>query len=89
MEAEMRLEKVSINVSETRARWPSSLSLPALTAEEITIELLPECIRFWAHQEGDDERDYTGEPVETQDAGTSQQKNSGLQFADPAVFLLG
>jgi hypothetical protein len=63
--------------------------LPAVTAEEITIELLPECIRFWAHQEGDDERDYTGEPVETQDAWYFPAEELRLQFADPAVFLLG
>jgi len=49
VEAEMRPQQVPVNVYETSAALVVVAALPAVTAADVTIELRPGCLRFWAH----------------------------------------
>ena len=48
-EATMRAQKVPVNVYETSSAVVIVAPLPAVTAEDVTIELRPGQLRFWAH----------------------------------------
>ncbi len=49
VEEEMRPQEVPVNVYETTAALVVVAPLPAVTADDVTIELRPGCLRFWAH----------------------------------------
>jgi HSP20 family molecular chaperone IbpA len=48
-EAAMRPQRVPVNVYETPAALVVLAPLPAVTAADVTIELRPGALRFWAH----------------------------------------
>ena len=54
----MRPQPVPVNVYETTGALVVLAPLPAVTAEDVTIELRPGCVRFWAHLRSAGPRDY-------------------------------
>ena len=48
-EAVMRPQRVPVNVYETPAALVILAPMPAVTPGDVTIELTPGCLRFWAH----------------------------------------
>ncbi|MGH9116367.1 MAG: Hsp20/alpha crystallin family protein [Acidimicrobiales bacterium] len=48
-EASMRPQRVPVNVYETTGALVVVAPLPAVRAEDVTIELRPTSLRFWAH----------------------------------------
>jgi HSP20 family molecular chaperone IbpA len=57
-EAEMRPQSVPVNMYETNAAVVIVAPLPAVTASDVTIELEPGSLRFWAHLRSAAPRDY-------------------------------
>ncbi|HEX7276677.1 MAG TPA: Hsp20/alpha crystallin family protein [Acidimicrobiales bacterium] len=58
VEDEMRPQEVPVNVYETTHALVVVAPLPAVTADDVTIELRPGCLRFWAHLRSAAPRDY-------------------------------
>jgi HSP20 family molecular chaperone IbpA len=57
-EATMRSQLVPINVYETSKAVVILAPLPAVTAEDVTVELRPGRVRFWAHLRSAGPRDH-------------------------------
>ncbi|MEA2844262.1 MAG: hypothetical protein QOJ69_1933 [Actinomycetota bacterium] len=57
-EETMRPQTVPVNVYETREALVIIAPLPAVTADDVTIELHPECVRFWARLRSAGPREY-------------------------------
>jgi len=57
-EAEMRPQSVPVNVYETSGALVIVAPLPAVSADDVTIELRPGTLRFWAHLRSAAPRDY-------------------------------
>jgi HSP20 family molecular chaperone IbpA len=57
-EAEMRPQAVPVNVYETTGALVVVAPLPAVTSDDVTIELRGNCLRFWAHLRSAAPRDY-------------------------------
>lgn len=57
-EAEMRPQSVPVNMYETSGAVVIVAPLPAVTASDVTIELQPGSLRFWAHLRSAAPRDY-------------------------------
>lgn len=57
-EAEMRPQAVPVNVYEASEALVIVAPLPAVTAEDVTIELRPGCLRLWAHLRSAAPREY-------------------------------
>ena len=55
---EMRPQSVPVNVYETTAALVVVAPLPAVTAEDVTVELRPGTLRFWAHLRSAAPREY-------------------------------
>ena len=58
MEAEMRPQPVPVNVYETPAALVVVAPLPAVSAKDVTVELRPGNLRFWAHLRSAAPREY-------------------------------
>ncbi|MGH9246971.1 MAG: Hsp20/alpha crystallin family protein [Acidimicrobiales bacterium] len=58
VEATMPPQKVPVNVYETTAALVIVAPLPAVTADDVTIELRPGGLRFWAHLRSAGPREY-------------------------------
>lgn len=54
----MRPQAVPVNIYETSAALVIVATLPAVSAEDVTIELRPRTLRFWAHLRSAAPRDY-------------------------------
>ncbi len=54
----MRSQRVPVNVYETRGALVVVSPLPAVTAQDVTIELRPGTLRFWAHLRSAPPREY-------------------------------
>ena len=57
-EETMRPQTVPVNVYETGEALVIVAPVPAVTAADVTIELHPECVRFWAHLRSAGPREY-------------------------------
>jgi len=57
-EAEMRPQAVPVNVYETSGALMIVAPLPAVTPDDVTIELRGDCLRFWAHLRSAAPREY-------------------------------
>lgn len=57
-EAEMRPQPVPVNVYETPAAMVVVAPLPAVSAKDVTVELRPGSLRFWAHLRSAAPREY-------------------------------
>jgi HSP20 family molecular chaperone IbpA len=57
-ERTMRSQRVPVNVYETSGALVVVSPLPAVTADDVTIELRPGTLRFWAHLRSAGPRDY-------------------------------
>jgi HSP20 family molecular chaperone IbpA len=57
-EAQMRPQAVPVNVYETSAALVVVAPVAAVSAEDVTIELRPGALRFWAHLRSAAPRDY-------------------------------
>lgn len=57
-EATMRPQRVPVNVYETTGALVVVAPLPAVTADDVTIELRPGKLRFWAHLRSAAPREY-------------------------------
>jgi HSP20 family molecular chaperone IbpA len=57
-EAEMRPQPVPVNMYETPAALVIVAPLPAVTAGDVTVELRPGSLRFWAHLRSAGPRQY-------------------------------
>jgi HSP20 family molecular chaperone IbpA len=57
-EASMNPQRVPINVHETREALVIVAPLPAVTAKDVTVELRPGAVRFWAQLRSAGPRDY-------------------------------
>ena len=58
VEASMTPQRVPVNVHETGEALVIVAPLPAVTAKDVTIELKPGSVRFWAHVRSAGPRDY-------------------------------
>jgi HSP20 family molecular chaperone IbpA len=58
VEDEMRPQPVPVNVYETSAALVVVAALPAVSADDVTIELRPGCLRFWSHLRSAAPRQY-------------------------------
>ena len=58
LERTMQPQCVPVNVYETTGALVIVAPLPAVTADDVTIELRPGCLRFWAHLRSAAPRDY-------------------------------
>ena len=58
VEAEMRPQRVPVNVYETDSALVVVAPLPAVTADDLGIEVRSGCLRFWAHLRSAAPRDY-------------------------------
>ncbi len=58
VEAEMRPQGVPVNVYETSAALMVVAPIPAVTADDVTIEVRPGRLRFWASVRSAAPRDY-------------------------------
>lgn len=54
----MRSQRVPVNVYETNGALVVISPLPAVTADDVTIELRPGALRFWAHLRSAPPREY-------------------------------
>ena len=54
----MRPQKVPVNVYETSGALVIVAPMPAVTAKDVTVELRPGCLRFWAHLRSAGPREY-------------------------------
>ena len=57
-EAEMRPQPVPVNVYETPGALVVVAPVPAVSAEDVTVELRPGQLRFWAHLRSAAPREY-------------------------------
>lgn len=57
-EAQMRPQPVPVNVYETSSALVVVAAVPAVSAEDVTIELRPGSLRLWAHLRSAAPRDY-------------------------------
>ncbi len=57
-EAEMRPQAVPVNVYETSAALVVVAPVPAVSASDVTVELRPGNLRFWAHLRSAAPREY-------------------------------
>ena len=57
-EATMRTQTVPVNVYEASEALVIVAPLPAVTANDVTVELRPGTVRFWAHLRSAPPRDY-------------------------------
>lgn len=57
-ERTMRTQRVPVNVYETNGALVVVCPLPAVTAEDVTVELRPGTLRFWAELRSAPPRDY-------------------------------
>jgi HSP20 family molecular chaperone IbpA len=57
-EAEMRPQPVPVNVYETSSALVVVAAVPAVSAEDVTVELRPGSLRLWAHLRSAAPRDY-------------------------------
>ncbi len=57
-EATMRPQSVPVNIYETTAALVIVAPLPAVTADDVTVELRPGRLRFWAHLRSAGPRTY-------------------------------
>jgi HSP20 family molecular chaperone IbpA len=57
-EATMRAQRVPVNVYETSGALVVVAPLPAVTADDVSIELQPGTLRFWAHLRSAAPREY-------------------------------
>jgi len=57
-EATMRPQRVPVNVWETTGALVVVAPVPAVTASDVTIELRPGALRFWAHLRSAAPREY-------------------------------
>ena len=57
-EAEMRPQAVPVNVYETTSAIVIVAPLPAVTPNDVSIELRGDCLRFWAHLRSAAPREY-------------------------------
>jgi HSP20 family molecular chaperone IbpA len=57
-EAQMRPQAVPVNVYETSGALVIVAPIAAISAEDVTIELRPQTLRFWAHLRSAAPRDY-------------------------------
>jgi HSP20 family molecular chaperone IbpA len=57
-EREMRPQKVPVNVYEASEALVIVAPLPAVTADDVTVELRPGALRFWAHLRSAGPREY-------------------------------
>jgi HSP20 family molecular chaperone IbpA len=57
-ETTMRPQSVPVNVYETPAALVILAPLPAVTAEDVTVEVRPGSVRFWARLRSAGRRDY-------------------------------
>ena len=57
-EATMRTQQVPVNVYETSGALVVVAPLPAVTPDDVTIELRDNCLRFWAHLRSSGPREY-------------------------------
>jgi HSP20 family molecular chaperone IbpA len=58
VEASMTPQRVPVNVHETSEALVIVAPLPAVTAKDVTVELRPGLVRFWAHVRSAGPRDY-------------------------------
>jgi HSP20 family molecular chaperone IbpA len=58
IEASMTPQRVPVNVHETKEALVIVAPLPAVTPKDVTIELRPGAVRFWAHLRSAGPRDY-------------------------------
>ncbi len=58
VEATMRPQSVPVNIYETIAALVIVTPLPAVVADDVTIELRPGLLRFWAHLRSAGPREY-------------------------------
>jgi HSP20 family molecular chaperone IbpA len=58
VEDEMRPQPVPVNVYETSNALVVVAAMPAVTADDVTIELRPGCLRFWSHVRSAGPRPY-------------------------------
>ena len=54
----MRPQPVPVNVYETSAALVVVAAMPAVAADDVTIELRPGCLRLWAHVRSAGPREY-------------------------------
>lgn len=57
-EATMRVQSVPVNVHIASEALVVVAPLPAVQAEDVTVELRPGCLRFWAHLRSAGPREY-------------------------------
>src|SRR3954470_18610056 len=57
-EATMRTQQVPVNVYEASGALVVVAPLPAVTPDDVTIELRDNCLRFWAHLRSSGPREY-------------------------------
>ena len=57
-EATMRVQPVPVNVYEAPEALVLVAPLPAVQASDVTVELRPGCVRFWAHVRSAPPREY-------------------------------
>ncbi len=57
-EATMRPQRVPVNIYETNSALVIVAPVPAVTVDDVTIELRPGRLRFWAHLRSAAPRDY-------------------------------
>ena len=57
-EETMRVQKVPVNVYETSGALVVVAPMPAVTADDVQIELRPGCLRFWAKLRSSGPRDF-------------------------------
>src|SRR3954468_5187795 len=57
-EATMRTQQVPVNVYEASGALVVVAPLPAVTPDDVTIELRDNCLRFWAHLRSSGPRQY-------------------------------
>src|SRR2546423_9382880 len=58
VEASMSPQRVPVNVHETTEALVIVAPLPAVTAKDVTVELRPGAVRFWAHVRSAGPPDY-------------------------------
>ena len=58
VEDEMRPQPVPVNVYETTNALVVVAAMPAVTADDVTIELRPGCLRIWSHVRSAGPRQY-------------------------------
>jgi HSP20 family molecular chaperone IbpA len=58
VEASMSPQRVPVNVHETKEALVIVAPLPAVTAKDVTVELRPGSVRFWAQLRSAGPRDY-------------------------------